>query len=206
MKRVAKSAAVVAALAPQSFDRAFIEFITDGGGAALKLLYLRHCVWMSRLVSRLSESISASEETVNEVFLELWRDAERLEVEAHVAVWLPRIVRTEALSQCGRRLELPISRHVRDLTEVPSDSHVAVNEEYPRLGTLQKCMTVLTPIHLEVIKMIPRHGRRVERSGSHYGNWFLLSGRANTPPDSPWLGCSPQRGSLARTALSHQKR
>jgi RNA polymerase sigma-70 factor (ECF subfamily) len=114
MKGVAESAAAIAALASQISDRTLVEFIADGGKAALKLFYLRHSARVYRFVARLTGSEFAAAETVNDVFLAVWRDAKQFKGESQVATWLLKIAiaRFKSLSQYRRRSEVPPDQHV----------------------------------------------------------------------------------------------
>jgi RNA polymerase sigma-70 factor (ECF subfamily) len=162
MKGVAKPAATIAAVVSQIYDRTLVEFIADGDKAALKLLYLRHSARVYRFVVRLIGSESAAEETVNEVFLAVWRDARRFKGKSQVGTWLLGIARFKALSHCRRRSEVPLDQHARDLIEDASDGPAALNGKRRRRDILQKCMTTLTPIHREMINLISCQGRKVE--------------------------------------------
>jgi RNA polymerase sigma-70 factor (ECF subfamily) len=162
MKGAAESAAAIAALASQISDRTLVQFIADRDKAALKLLHLRHSARVYRFVARLTGSKSAAEETVNEVFLEVWRDARQFKGKSQVATWLLGIAHFKALSRCRRRSEVPPDRHAQHLIEDASDGVAALNEKRRRRDILEKCMTTLTPIHREVINLIPYQGKKVE--------------------------------------------
>jgi RNA polymerase sigma-70 factor (ECF subfamily) len=117
MKGAAGSAGAIAALASEISDRTLVQFIADRDKAALKLLYLRHSARVYRFVARLTGSEFAAEETVNEVFLEVWRDARQFRGKSQVATWLLGIARFKALSQYRRRSEVPLDRHAQHLIE-----------------------------------------------------------------------------------------
>jgi RNA polymerase sigma-70 factor, ECF subfamily len=170
MKGVAHSAAAVAALASRISDRTLIEFIADGDKAALELLYLRHSARVYRFVVHLTGSGSAAEETVLEVFLAVWRDARRFKGKSQVRTWLLKIARFKALSHRRRRSEVPLDRHAQDLIEDASDGPAALNEKRRSRDILQKCMTTLTPIHREVINLIPCQGKKGRGGGSNHRN------------------------------------
>jgi RNA polymerase sigma-70 factor (ECF subfamily) len=107
------SAAAIAALACQTSDRTLVQFIADRDKAALKLLYLRHGARVYRFVVRLTGSKSAAIETVNDVFLEVWRDAMQFTGRSQVAAWLLEIACFKALSRCRGHSEELWGRHAR---------------------------------------------------------------------------------------------
>jgi hypothetical protein len=138
MKGVAESAAAIAALASQISDRTLVEFIADGDKAALKLFYLRHSARVYRFAARLTGSEFAAAETVNDVFLAVWRDAKQFKGESQVATWLLKI---------AIALQIPITvpaqvggaagqARAQDLIEDASDGPAALNEKRRRRDIL----------------------------------------------------------------------
>jgi RNA polymerase sigma-70 factor (ECF subfamily) len=57
---------------------------------------------------RLSGSESTADETVNEVFLAVWRDAGQFQGKSQVATWLLSIARFKVLTEVRRRSEAPL--------------------------------------------------------------------------------------------------
>jgi RNA polymerase sigma-70 factor (ECF subfamily) len=204
VKRAAESVAAIAALASQISDRTLVQFIADRDKAALKLLYSRHGARVYRFVARLTGSKSAAKEIVNEVFLEVWRDARQFKGKSPVATWLLGIAHFKALSQCRRRSEVPRDRCAQHLIADASDGPAALNEKRRnekrrRRDILEKCMTTLTPIHLEVVNLVSHQGKkRSRRCLKSPGCLSLPSRRACTMPAATWPSCSPQRASVAR--------
>jgi RNA polymerase sigma-70 factor (ECF subfamily) len=198
MKRVAEPAAAIAALASQISDRTLVQFIADGDKAALKLLYVRHGARVYRFVARLTGSESAAEETVNEVFLAVWRDARQFKGKSEVATWLLGIACFKALSQRRRRSEVPPDRHAQDLIGDAADGPAALNEKRRRHDILQKCMTALTPIHREVINLISDQGGKVEEVVQTTGVPVSTIETRLHYARGTWPSCLPQRVSIAR--------
>jgi RNA polymerase sigma-70 factor, ECF subfamily len=156
------SAGAIPALVSEISDRTLVQFIADGDKAALKLLYLRHRTRVYRFVARLTGSESIAEETVNDVFLAVWRHASQFKGKSQAATWLLAIARFKAISQCRRRSELPLDRHAPSFIEDASDGPAALVEEHERRHILQKCIATLTPIHQEVINLIYYQGKKIE--------------------------------------------
>jgi RNA polymerase sigma-70 factor (ECF subfamily) len=161
-ERGAESAAAIAALLSQISDRTLVQFIADGDKAALKLLYLLHSARLYGFMARLTDSESDAEETVNDVFLAVWRDARQFKGKSQVATALLGIARLKALSQCRRRSEGPLDRHAQYLIADASDGPATLNEKRRRRDILRKCTTRLTPIHREVVNLVSYQGKRVE--------------------------------------------
>src|SRR5260370_10336946 len=79
----------------QISDEALVEWIAEGDRRALETLYMRHHVRLYRLLLRRIGRESVAEEMVNEVFLEVWRNAHRFEATARVPTWLIPIARSK---------------------------------------------------------------------------------------------------------------
>jgi RNA polymerase sigma-70 factor (ECF subfamily) len=150
MNGEAEPAKAIAAPLLHISDKVLVEFIADGDKAALRLLYLRYCRLVYRFAVRLTGSVSAAEETVNEVFLAVWRDARRFKGRSQVATWLLGIARFKALSQRRRRLELPRKGHAPGYVKDISDSSAASMENHQRRDILQKCVAVVSAIHRDI--------------------------------------------------------
>jgi RNA polymerase sigma-70 factor (ECF subfamily) len=98
-----------------------------------------------RFVARLTGSESVPEKIVNEVFLEVWRDAGQFTGTSQVATWLLGIARFKALSQ-RRRSQMTWNRHARHFLEDASDRAAALSNKHRRRDVPESCTTMLMPI------------------------------------------------------------
>ena len=146
----------------ETSDAALIQSVAEGDKAAFKLLYLRHRERVYRFVARLSGSESTADETVNEVFLAVWRDAGQFEGRSQVATWLLSIARFKVLTQSRRRSEAPLDERAVALIEDPADGPAACIEKRQRSDILQRCLQKLTPSHRDVINLIYYQGKKIE--------------------------------------------
>ena len=89
--------------------RFLLESVVSGDEAAFRVLFTRHNVRIYRFVLRLTGDKSIAEDTVSEVFLEVWRHAARFAMKSQVSTWLLAIARNKALRHCGDRSELQLS-------------------------------------------------------------------------------------------------
>jgi RNA polymerase sigma-70 factor (ECF subfamily) len=121
-------------IAPNSkaSDAALIQSIANGDRPAFKMLYLRYRERVYRFVVRLGGSHSIADETVNEVFLAVWRNAHRFEAKSQVATWLRAIARFKFLTERRRRLEAPLDECTASLIEDPGDGPATSIEKRER--------------------------------------------------------------------------
>src|SRR6516162_5489107 len=81
-------------------DEALIARIASGDRLAMQVLFARHDVRIYRFVLRLVRDQSKAEDLISEVFLDVWRQADRFEGRSTVSTWLLAIARFKA-RPCG---------------------------------------------------------------------------------------------------------
>ena len=84
-------------------DEALIGRIAAGDKLAMQVLFARHHVRVYRFVLRLMGDPSRAEDLISEVFLDVWRQADRFEARSQVSTWLLAIARYKALSALRKR-------------------------------------------------------------------------------------------------------
>ncbi len=71
----------------------------------MKVLFARHHVRVFRFVLRMVRNEATAEDLISEVFLDVWRQAEKFEGRSTVSTWMLSIARFKALSTLRRRSE-----------------------------------------------------------------------------------------------------
>ena len=84
-------------------DEALIGRIAAGDKLAMQVLFARHHVRVYRFVLRLVGDPSRAEDLISDVFLDVWRQADRFEARSQVSTWLLAIARYKALSALRKR-------------------------------------------------------------------------------------------------------
>src|SRR5262250_4017729 len=84
-------------------DEALIARIASGDRLAMQVLFARHHVRIYRFVLRLVRDQWKAEDLISEVFLDVWRQADRFEGRSAVSTWLLAIARFKALSALRKR-------------------------------------------------------------------------------------------------------
>ncbi len=153
----------------QISDEALVEWIAEGDRRALETLYMRHHVRLYRLLLRRIGRESVAEEMVNEVFLEVWRNAHRFEAKARVATWLIAIARYKALSELRRRTETQLDDRVAAAIEDPADGPATTVERQNRRVILHRCLAKLSPQHREVIHLVYYQEKKIEEVARFIG-------------------------------------
>src|SRR3954453_9210498 len=103
---------VPAVAAASSSDESLIKRIAGGDKLAMQVLYTRHHVRIFRFVVRLVHDESMAEDLISEVFLDVWRQADRFEGRSAVSTWLMSIARFKALSARRRRADAELDETI----------------------------------------------------------------------------------------------
>ena len=102
-------------------DRDLIHSIAKGDKRAMRVLFVRHNVRTFRFVIHLVRDVSVAEDVVSEVFLDVWRQADKFEGRSQVPTWLLAIARHKALRAVRRRPTEDLEDGAVELLEDPAD-------------------------------------------------------------------------------------
>jgi RNA polymerase sigma factor (sigma-70 family) len=96
-----RTQAQVSAYATTDLD--LIAAIARGDRNAMRTLYGRHNVKVFRFVLRMVRNEATAEELVSDVFLDVWRVADRFEGRSQVSTWILAIARNKAITSLRAR-------------------------------------------------------------------------------------------------------
>jgi RNA polymerase sigma-70 factor (ECF subfamily) len=143
-------------------DEVLIGRIANGDRLAMQVLFARHHVRVFRFVVRLVRNESTAEDLISEVFLDVWRQADRFEGRSAVTTWLLSIARFKALSALRRRPDEELDEETAGAIEDPSDGPEVALEKKDKGATIWKCLTGLSAEHREIIDLVYYHEKSVE--------------------------------------------
>jgi RNA polymerase sigma-70 factor (ECF subfamily) len=135
-------------------DADLVAGIAAGDKVAMRVLYSRHSVAVFRFAMRLLDSRMAAEDVVIEVFLAVWRDANRFRERSRVATWLLAIARHKAVDALRQRQCEQLDDDVAALIEDLSDNSEAVVNKEKTCSIIRNCLNHLSPKHREIIDLI----------------------------------------------------
>jgi RNA polymerase sigma-70 factor (ECF subfamily) len=142
-----------ASAAPAVSDEALIGRIAAGEKLAMQVLFGRHHVRVYRFVLRLLRDHMLAEDVTNEVFLDVWRQADRFEARSAVSTWLLAIARFKALSALRRRPNEGLEEAALAAVEDPADDPELAIRKRDRDEILSRCLMVLSREQREVIDL-----------------------------------------------------
>jgi RNA polymerase sigma-70 factor (ECF subfamily) len=143
-------------------DELLIGRIASGDRLAMQVLFARHHVRVFRFVLRLVRDESTAEDLISEVFLDVWRQANRFEGRSAVSTWLLAIARFKALSALRRRPDEELDEEAAEAIEDTSDDPHAALEKKDKSAVIRKCLEKLSAEHREIIDLVYYHEKSVE--------------------------------------------
>ena len=143
-------------------DFALIKAIALGDRRAMELLYARHGVRVYRFSLRMTGDATVAEDIASEVFLEVWRRADRFKADSQVSTWLLAIARNKSHSALRRRVNVPLEDERVAVVEDPADDPEVSFHNKARNELVQACLSQLSTAHRDVIDLIYFQEKSVE--------------------------------------------
>jgi RNA polymerase sigma-70 factor, ECF subfamily len=138
-------------------DDALIRLIAVGDRGAMRKLYARHHVRVYRFIVRITRDSQLAEDTLSEVFLDVWRTASRFGHKSQVGTWLLAIARHKAIDRL-REAQAAALRFapIEDAAAVvePGEGPEAVLDQDDRGTALRSCLAALSPIHRQIVELV----------------------------------------------------
>src|SRR2546429_7159438 len=150
-----------AAARESSSAETLIRRIAEGDQLAMRTLFARHRVALYRWLLRLVGDEALAEDLLSEVFLDVWRQADRFEGRSSVSTWLMSIARYKALSARRVRTEDELTKEIEAAVADPSDDPEAALQEKNRGELLRQALTHLSREHREIIDLVYYHERSI---------------------------------------------
>jgi len=150
-------------------DEVLIGRIAAGDRVAMQVLFARHHVRVYRFVLRLVRNETVAEDTISEVFLEVWRNAGRFEARSTVSTWLLAIARFKALSALRKRQEEELDEETAAAIEDQADNPEVTLQKKDKSEALRECLSKLSAEHREIIDLVYYHEKSVEEAAEIVG-------------------------------------
>jgi RNA polymerase sigma-70 factor, ECF subfamily len=155
-------------------DQELLAAIARGDRQAMRTLYGRYNVKVFRFILRMVRNEATAEELVSDVFLDVWRLADRFEGRSQVSTWLLAIARNKAISALRARAPEALDDDAANAIEDDTDRQDTVLETKHRNAMLRDCLTRLSAAHHEIIDLVYFHEKTIEEIA------MVLSIPANT--------------------------
>ncbi|TMJ80541.1 MAG: sigma-70 family RNA polymerase sigma factor [Alphaproteobacteria bacterium] len=145
-----------------SSDEILIEQIAAGSKPAMQALFARHRTYVYRWLLRFVSHEALAEDLLSEVFLDVWRQADRFQCRSSVSTWLISIARHKALSARRRRPDAELDEKIEATVADPANDPEVALQENDRGELLRQALVRLSPQHREVIDLVYYHEKSVD--------------------------------------------
>ena len=143
-------------------DEVLIGRIAKGDRLAMQVLFARHHVRVYRFVLRLVGNPTTAEDLISDVFLDVWRQAEKFEGRSAVSTWMLAIARFKALSALRKRPDEELDDETAETIVDTADNPEVALEKKDKSAVLRQCLEKLSPEHKEIIDLVYYHEKSVE--------------------------------------------
>ena len=127
---VAAVPALAATAQDASSDATLVNRIAAGDKLAMQALFARHRTPVYRWLLRFVGNEAIAEDLLSDVFLDVWRQADRFEGRSSVSTWLMSIARFKALSARRRRTEAELDEKIEaTVADTANDPEAALQEK-----------------------------------------------------------------------------
>jgi RNA polymerase sigma-70 factor, ECF subfamily len=142
-------------------DEALVRLVVASDKDAMRVLFARHNVQVFRFLLRLVGDKAAAEDLLNEVFIDVWRNAAGFEARSQVKTWILGIARYKALSALRRRSHDELDDEAYEMVEDSADNPEIAVQKTERSALLQECLKQLSVAHREVVDLVYYHEQSI---------------------------------------------
>jgi RNA polymerase sigma-70 factor (ECF subfamily) len=128
----------------------------------MRLLFVRHNLRIFHFLLRIVGNEATAEDLLNEVFLDVWRSADRFEARSRVTTWILGIARFKALSALQRRSFDALEDGVAESIEDPADDPDVVLRAAERSAILRDCLKQLSSARRQVVDLVYYHEQSID--------------------------------------------
>jgi RNA polymerase sigma-70 factor (ECF subfamily) len=149
-------------------DATLIARIATGDRLAMHAFFARHKARVYRFVLRLVGDAASSDDLTSEVFLAVWRRADKFRGHAAASTWLLAIARFKALEELRRRRDTVPDPEEIDASDPTADPEASWADKH-RGATLRKCLGALSREHRTIIDLVYYHEKSVQEAAAIVG-------------------------------------
>jgi RNA polymerase sigma-70 factor (ECF subfamily) len=150
-------------------DEMLLKGVAEGDKAAMHIMFARHHVKVFRFIQRMVRNAAIAEDLVSQVFLDVWRSANRFENRARVTTWLFSIARLKALSSFRGRTHEDIDQDdLVGIVDAADTPEVALDRKKTS-AILRACVDRLSPAQREIIDLVYYREKSVAEASEMVG-------------------------------------
>jgi RNA polymerase sigma-70 factor, ECF subfamily len=135
-------------------DQDLINRVAKGDRLAFRALYARHNVRVFRFILRFIRDEARAEDLIGEVFLDVWRQADRFEGRSSVSTWILGMARFKALSSLRRPVEDALDEDAAGAIADDADTPETVAQKVDKAQAIRRCIEALSTEHREIVDLV----------------------------------------------------
>lgn len=135
-------------------DQDLILRVAKGDRLAFRTLYARHNVRVFRFILRFIKDEGQAEDLIGEVFLDVWRQADRFEGRSSVSTWILGMARFKALSSLRKTTEAELDDDQAAAIADDADTPETVSQKLDKAKAIRRCIDQLSPEHREIVDLV----------------------------------------------------
>lgn len=135
-------------------DQDLILRVAKGDRLAFRTLYARHNVRVFRFILRFVKDEGHAEDLIGEVFLDVWRQADRFEGRSSVSTWILGMARFKALSSLRKTTEAALDEEQAAAIADDADTPETVSQKLDKAKAIRRCIDQLSPEHREIVDLV----------------------------------------------------
>jgi len=155
-------ASAPASAAAAASDEILLSRIARGDAVAMRALVARHQTRVYRWILRFVRDAALAEDVLNEVFLDVWRQAASFAGRSSVATWVLAIARFKALTAARKRIDVQLDEDGAASIPDPADNAEKVLEREDERNLLRAGLAALSREHREVLDLVYYHGKSIK--------------------------------------------
>jgi RNA polymerase sigma-70 factor (ECF subfamily) len=155
-------ASAPASAAAAASDEILLSRIARGDAVAMRALVARHQTRVYRWILRFVRDAALAEDVLNEVFLDVWRQAASFAGRSSVATWVLAIARFKALTVARKRIDVQLDEDGAASIPDPADNAEKVLEREDERNLLRAGLAALSREHREVLDLVYYHGKSIK--------------------------------------------
>ena len=168
-RRGSTTAVPARAALENSSDEMLIARIAAGDRLAMQTLFARHRTAVYRWLLRFVGNEAVAEDLLSDVFLDVWRQADRFQARSSVSTWLLAIARFKALSARRTRKDAELDEAIEATVADPADNPEVMLEKKNREELVRAALNNLSPEHKEVLDLVYYHEKSVDECAQILG-------------------------------------
>src|SRR5436190_5643047 len=149
---------------PMPREQSLHRWFAAGSKPAMQALFARHRTYVYRWLLRFVSDETLAEDLLSEVFLDVWRQADRFQCRSSVSTWLISIARHKALSARRRRPDAELDEKLEATVADPANDPEVALQDKDRGELLRQALVRLSPEHREVIDLVYYHEKSVDEA------------------------------------------